>query len=242
MGRPKGTKNGIRKMSICNCNICHCNFQVEPYRFKSAKYCSKICKVIASKEYLKKSTIEKQCERCGNIFQIKPTNKNENNRKFCSKKCAYDTVIRGRFIKENSGRWKERLKKKCQYCGSEFLVQQNNKKDIKRKFCSFECSLKNFKDTSIEIKIENVLKKYTNYVKQFKFNKFYIDFAIPEKKIFIECDGIYWHSKPEAIKRDDIKNKLAISFGWNLLRFSDIDINNDIKSCEQKIKEVLCLV
>ena len=50
--------------------------------------------------------------------------------------------------------------------------------------------------------------------------RIYLDIAIPDKKICIEYDGIYWHDKNEptiAIK-DKERDKYLTSIGWRVFR------------------------
>lgn len=71
---------------------------------------------------------------------------------------------------------------------------------------------KNTNKTSIEYKIEQILKKYNI---DFIFNKKLInenikpDFYIPNKNVVIECDGLYWHSEL-IVDKNYHKNKKAI--------------------------------
>jgi very-short-patch-repair endonuclease len=49
-----------------------------------------------------------------------------------------------------------------------------------------------------------------------------IDFAIPEKKIGIECDGEFWH--PINSDKDRKRDKFLESIGWQIIRFKGNDI------------------
>jgi Protein of unknown function (DUF559) len=55
------------------------------------------------------------------------------------------------------------------------------------------------------------------------------DYQIPDKKIFIECDGAYWHNRAS----DEVKNEIAERNGFRLVRFA---INN-ISEVEAVIQE-----
>jgi len=92
-------------------------------------------------------------------------------------------------------------------------------------------------NTSIELHIKDVLDKNNiKYEHPFNFNnKFACDFAVPSKKLIIECDGDYWHNREDIKKRDKAKNAYITTCGWNMLRFWEHEINNNISSCEEKI-------
>lgn len=97
------------------------------------------------------------------------------------------------------------------------------------------------KDTSIEISIENELKKVNlNYKKQvpIKINGKYIacvDFFIEKESIIIECDGKFWHNKPERKKSDATKDLFFKLYGFKVFRFTDKEINKSPKNCINKV-------
>jgi len=65
--------------------------------------------------------------------------------------------------------------------------------------------------------------------RNFRSNRYLIDFALPYAKIAIETDGRYWHgyssklSPQQAIQRikDAEKNEYLLKQGWHVFRFSD---------------------
>ena len=67
-----------------------------------------------------------------------------------------------------------------------------------------------------------------------KFN-YQPDFAIPELKIIIECDGEQYHKK----WRDDLRDKFFREVGWMTLRFKGEEIRKNIDLCITKIKNKL---
>ncbi|CAM2952044.1 DUF559 domain-containing protein [Paenibacillus sediminis] len=87
--------------------------------------------------------------------------------------------------------------------------------------------------TSIEIKMANELtKREIAFEEQYILgNKFALDFYLPEYKIVIECDGDYWHTKPDVVKRDRSKNAYIAACGLTLFRFWEREINTSIEAC-----------
>lgn len=61
-----------------------------------------------------------------------------------------------------------------------------------------------------------------------------LDFAIPNQKIDIECDGEVWHQLGN--KKDKNRDGYLKSRGWIILRFKGNDIKNNIQNCINKIK------
>lgn len=92
--------------------------------------------------------------------------------------------------------------------------------------------------TDIERVMQRALKKERvevvyNFPIRCKYG-YIIDFAIPDKKIVIECDGEAWHKLGNSRdrKRDAVLRKL----GWKILRFRGQEILNNINNCIEKIK------
>jgi very-short-patch-repair endonuclease len=68
---------------------------------------------------------------------------------------------------------------------------------------------------------------------------YYLDFALPESDIAIECDGAAYHSSP-AQKRRDLKRQREIeNLGWQVVRFTGSQIVTDLGGCEQVLVNLL---
>jgi len=65
----------------------------------------------------------------------------------------------------------------------------------------------------------------TDFLHGVELGGFIPDFHSPERKIVIEVDGVYWHSKPEAKEKDEIKNKRYQNMGYQVFRFTDLDVH-----------------
>lgn len=51
-----------------------------------------------------------------------------------------------------------------------------------------------------------------------------VDFAFPDQRVILECDGRRWHSTSEAFQRDRHRDNLAQLNGWTVLRFTWEDV------------------
>lgn len=93
-----------------------------------------------------------------------------------------------------------------------------------------------FKDTKIEIKIENELKnRKLNYQKQVPLCKVAkVDFLI-NNNVVIQCDGNYWHNRIGAKERDKRQDLILIANGFNVYRFWEHEINKSPEECLNKI-------
>ena len=102
-----------------------------------------------------------------------------------------------------------------------------------------EMSLK--RPTSIERIMSNALTEAgIKYEFQGLVEKIYpCDFVLWEHKVIVECDGEYWHSKPEAQLKDAKKDVFLHAKGWTIIRFSDKIIKKNIQQCIQSIQSLI---
>lgn len=49
---------------------------------------------------------------------------------------------------------------------------------------------------------------------------YFIDIALPERKIAIEIDGMYWHRLPSQKRKDRNRSRILHRQGWRVYRFS----------------------
>jgi SPP1 gp7 family putative phage head morphogenesis protein len=75
------------------------------------------------------------------------------------------------------------------------------------------------------------------YVSQYPVLRYNLDFAIPELKIGIECDGEQWHQdkEKERIRQERLEKK-----GWSVLHYSGAQINQHIDEIELELTRILC--
>lgn len=77
------------------------------------------------------------------------------------------------------------------------------------------------KVSKAELILKDLLERNNiDFIHQFKFKLGIADFYIPSKNLIVECYGDYWHSKPDYIIRDSLKNRYLLSQGYNLLILS----------------------
>ena len=115
------------------------------------------------------------------------------------------------------------------------------------------------KDTSIEVKLRTALwNSGIRYRKNYKALVGKPDIVITKYRIAIFCDSSFWHGrnfetkKPvdtnheywdakirRNIARDNEVNKQLRAENWTVLRFWDIEINENIDECVKAIKEAI---
>ena len=69
--------------------------------------------------------------------------------------------------------------------------------------------------------------------------KFLCDFYLPAANLIIECDGLFWHSRPSAQRRDASKDAYLRKCGYTVMRFTDRQINSNIAECIAQVHAYL---
>jgi Uncharacterized protein conserved in bacteria len=110
----------------------------------------------------------------------------------------------------------------------EVSIKTNREMSFKRPTSIEKIMMKGLDDARIDYEFQGVVE-----------GKFTCDFVLRNHLLIIECDGTYWHSKPDAIIRDARKDAYLQTIGWTILRFSDTAINKDVSSCVQAIRKII---
>lgn len=80
---------------------------------------------------------------------------------------------------------------------------------------------------SLELAMSLILKSLKlKYEYQRVFGRWAVDFYLPTLNLVVECDGAYWHSRPDVKKADVRRNKGLRQMGLRVLRLSDKDIRS----------------
>ena len=74
--------------------------------------------------------------------------------------------------------------------------------------------------------------------RQHVIENFIIDFAFLNEKLLIEVDGDY-HNDQEQKKYDDSRSAYLMELGYEIMRFKNIEVENDVDSVIKKISEGL---
>jgi very-short-patch-repair endonuclease len=180
----------------------------------------------------------------GKFHGENPSDWSQEKRDAATSKLKQTIHEKGLLKGKNNPRWNGGLRTvNCVVCGNQSQVMPYVYKQItegtRSPCCSRECatsfSRRHIKasKTSIEIKMAEELKnRQIEYIEQYNLgDKFTLDFFLPEFNIVIECDGNYWHTLPEVVKRDKSKNAYVKACGFSLYRFWESEINKDVEFC-----------
>lgn len=100
--------------------------------------------------------------------------------------------------------------------------------------------------TPIEEKMQNALidaglLSLPQYQALAPTRRYRIDYLIPTPnggRLAIECDGLQYHATPSAYVADRNRDNLLLSEGITPVRFSSVDIDNDIEGCIMTIEQL----
>lgn len=178
------------------------------------------------------------CPTCKKEFKAQHNKIMKGWDKYCSNICAGQSPARQKNVRSLNDRrdwskwkpmpqsfqkghvpWNKGLKH------SEETIDKIRKRRIQQQFLKH--------DTAIEKKVKNRLREWgVKFEEQYNMdNKFLIDIAFPTLKIAVECDGEYWHSLPRNKHVDKQKQIHCDKHGWQLLRFTDKQINRNLDDC-----------
>ncbi len=211
------------------CEICGTSFEVQQYAI-SAKYCSIKCRnqgiskkmkgVFAGKKSpsFKGGKIKKKCAYCGKSFEVFPYRNHTANH--CSIPCSkLDT---SKETIEKIAKSIKKLQEENPTLHPNYILSQKGH------------------ETQIEKLVrEELTRRGLSAERQYKLDSYWVDFAFPEHNIAIECDGKYWHSKAEQIRKDKQREEKIQKLDWMLLRFKEAEILNDVKNVGYEIESTL---
>lgn len=144
-----------------------------------------------------------------------------------------EETIRKRTAKmmgENNPQKRPEVKEKTSN-GLRKMWAEMPKEDKDRRLKPLIESSLNIKISSLEVAIASVLDILNEpYQQQYPLFGFYADFYLPNRNIVVECNGEYWHSRPERKHRDKVFTKLCIGKGIKILFLQEAEIKKDSKS------------
>lgn len=174
------------------------------------------------------------CETCGRQTYKRKRHLEKSTHYFCSFGCAT------KFQRQN------KLKFVCKICNKEFYWSKSRITQTNPTYCSVKCrnrdrefvmsnslkgnlaqynkrGLNNFERAGSELlNSMNINHK----IQVPMFNKFIVDVLIPETKLIIQWDGVYWHSKPKRKNLDKSQDAYLKKCGYNILRITDQEFKN----------------
>jgi len=197
------------------------------YTFKDKKRSEENCinsSIGAKKRYEDTNERKKSSEIAKNRVMKYPHTKFQKGYEPWNKNLTKNEDSRLQILGNNSG--KSRIgKKHLTPEGLKIILQKTRKTNGRSK---------------IEIIMENELQKRNIefYSECIILNRYRADFLI-EDFLVVECDGDYWHNLPGIQKKDKIRDVNMRKNGFEVLRFWEHEINNNVCECIKKIEKYL---
>lgn len=90
--------------------------------------------------------------------------------------------------------------------------------------------------TWIERKMEWALKEVgLSPTPQHQIGKHFVDFALVDQKIAVECDGEFFHRDKE---REERRDRMIEKAGWSILHFQGAAIKSSVMECAEEVRRV----
>lgn len=211
---------------------------------ESRKFCSQKC---ARKKGRDRQGHHFNCEICDKPSYKHKGNYEKNKNHFCSLKCA------------NIYQKRNKLVFTCKTCKEEFKWSKSRISQANPTYCSTECRYKDkdfMQQCSLKGNLAQINKKGLNRLELAggeilqklginhetqvpMFSKFVVDVLIEDKKLVIQWDGEYWHTKEKRKKLDMSQDAYLAKCGYRVLRITDIQIKNNIKEVYENIKTAI---
>lgn len=226
-----GVATGFKERNDYPTRICEqCGKEFAWKGFGAGRFCSHKCLRTP------KSSGKRTCARCGTTFICRPSSK----QLYCSIRCAtQESPLRG----PRNGMWKPPVELTCQVCGKTYTRQPSKAK--RSRTCSPRCRqalvvLTMPRISSIEIALCNALERAgLKPTTQYAIDWYVVDLAFPEQHLAVECDGTYWHGTPRQQAKDRQKDNYLRNVGWQVLRFDEARIRNNLQDCVQDVLTAL---
>jgi G:T-mismatch repair DNA endonuclease (very short patch repair protein) len=173
---------------------------------------------------LKCSLVERECSSCGDTFTFERKRKD---RTVCSLAC--------RPTRE----WgNPKISVECRHCGEIMDRYPSQLAAGRGKYCSRSCAAvdrpirgrSKIGDASIRLFLK--MSGATGVVAEYRIGPWSIDMALPDHRIAVELDGVYWHGLPEMVDRDRRKDADLAARGWTVVRIPILknDAPDDVAS------------
>jgi very-short-patch-repair endonuclease len=219
----------------------HCGKTFEHRRKDYAgKYCSQQCAYAVNKNP-PAIRVTKCCLHCGTPFLAIPRSDGRE-QACCSLKCS--KVHRAKTVRgQNHPLWKPKTPMPCEACGKVVMVFPCHVRRFRacsRACASFLGKLSSPRISSLERAMADAFAAIGCAPSaQHAFGQYIMDFAFVPERVAVECDGVYWHGRPEQQERDRRKDAYLTRHGWRVVRLSEAAITESPEACAERVASLL---
>lgn len=199
------------------------------------RFCSPTCH---SAGMTTSKMVTRECPNCGRRFTRKDWEMARVT--CCSLKCGKQYAARTQ-VGENHPLWKPKVTMHCEVCGQPREVKPSLVSRFRA--CSGKCRAILSARAQIRRKtsrLETIMAAMfadagLDFVRQRPFWRYRADFAFEDAKLVVECDGDYWHSRPDVQRSDRRKDAYLQERGWRILRLTETDILASPGECTERV-------
>jgi len=235
----------MNKYKVRKIKCIGCGKEIEVRRNpRHLKYCSLECYRKGNRVNRKTGKIV-NCAFCDKeIYKPKGQLRNKN---FCSIECA------------NKYQGRNKIEFICKTCGKKFKWSKSRIEQANPTYCSVVCRNKDTEhmiNCGLSSTIKQQKKRGLNKLEltgrkilqdigvQFNeqilmFGKFLVDVLLKDKKVIIQWDGEYWHTKIKRQKLDESQDAYLTKCGYRVLRITDKQIKNNVEEVYANIKRTI---
>lgn len=223
---------------VRNCLACGKQYQ-KAFAYEAGPYCCRKCSN-AHKQGPKRME-DRPCPFCGETFTLHVHRNNPPTpccSRLCSKRFRALTVVG-----TNHPLFKPKIPMACEVCGT---IKEVKPSLVSRfRACSRRCAsilgqMTWPRISSIERKIDEAFRSIGQTPEaQYLVGPYILDFAFPDHRLAVECDGTYWHGRPEQQFKDRRKDGYLKHKGWKCIRLTEVEINADPADCVMRVLKLL---
>jgi very-short-patch-repair endonuclease len=74
---------------------------------------------------------------------------------------------------------------------------------------------------------------------QYPLGPYRADFAIPQLRLDIECDGYAWHSDPVKKAKDQSRDAELAKYGWTTIRFNEFELKENQDAVQKTVSSLI---
>jgi very-short-patch-repair endonuclease len=161
---------------------------------------------------------------------------------FCSATCAKRHRAKT-VVGKNHPLHKPKVPMRCVVCGTICMVKPSLVSRFRS--CSRQCNgvlsqRAMPRVSSLETTMADLFtREGLAFESQYEIGQFVTDFAFPDARLIVECDGTYWHSLPGKRATDRRKDGFLKHNGWRVLRLPEADIRADARECLRRVVDAI---
>ncbi|MDL2343848.1 Protein of unknown function [Deinococcus reticulitermitis] len=132
----------------------------------------------------------------------------------------------------------------CSRCGTAFHLPRKRRGTPYAQFCSQACitahkvDLAQLHSSQLEEGFAERLREAgLAFVEQYALGPYVVDLAFPQVRLLVEVDGEAYHASSSAQARDDRKDALAASEGWQVIRVPQFMIEHHPEEAVRTVVE-----